>query len=97
MERMVTNEPSPNPDTAHPPTISLIAAGPDAMVPQGVPVSALRLPALEQPFVRDWLSEYGAHQVFVVAGRAMETVGTPALALPVSEDEYLAVASAMPR
>lgn len=98
---MVINELGPKrgpiPALAQPPTISLIAAEPDEAVPQGVPVSSLQLPSLDQDTVREWLSEYRGHQVFVVTGKGLATSGTPALALQVSEDEYLTVASAMPR
>lgn len=78
-------------------TISLIAAGPEKTVPRGVPVSALRLPSLEQRFVRDWISEYRGHDVYVVTGQGLETAGTPALAIRVGQDEYLKVAAAMSR
>ena len=78
-------------------TVSLIGAGPDEAVPQGVPLAETRLPSLDTDEVTTWLAEHSDLSVFVVAGQGLETAGTPALTVYVSDLEYKAVASAMPR
>lgn len=98
---MILNELGPDrgpiPDLADQYAVSLIGATADEAVPQGVPLTAVDLPSLDNARVRTWLGDNRDLQVFVVAGREMGTEGTPELAVYVTEAEYKLVASAMPR
>jgi hypothetical protein len=87
----------PIPAMADLPTISLIGAAADEAVPQGVLLANTQLPSLDSDDVARWLAEHDDLTVYVVAGRNLATEGTPALTVFVTEPEYKAVASAMPR
>lgn len=78
------------------PIVSLIAAGPDEVVPAGVPLTAARLASFETAEVKEWLSENRQCAVFVVAGEQVESSTAPALAISVSPDEYDFVVTSLP-
>jgi hypothetical protein len=80
----------------HKPLVSLISAGFDETVPQGIPIELAHLPELETDEVRTWIAEQRDRQVFLVAGINMETGDTPALAVHLTQEEYLEVLAAMP-
>lgn len=77
--------------------VSLIAAGPDETVPEGVPLELVRLPSVETEEVKSWVAQHRTDAVFVVTGVDIASQGTPSLPVNVTEDEYVAVAAAMPR
>jgi len=79
------------------PIVSVIAVGPDETVPSGVPWDAVQVPSLRTDEVRTWIDEHRRGEVYVMPGTELASKGTAALTVEVSEDEYLALASAMPR
>lgn len=79
------------------PVVSVIAVGPDEIVPAGVPWDVVRLPSLRTDEVRAWIAEHRRGEVYVMPGTELASAGTAALTVEVSEDEYLALTSAMPR
>lgn len=81
----------------HQPVVSLIAVGPQETVPSGVPWESVQLPSLQTDEVKTWIAEHRGRTVYVMPGMEFASAGTPELAVPVSEDEYLAVTAAMPR
>jgi hypothetical protein len=81
----------------HKPLVSVIAAGPDETVPQGVLWEDVHLASMNTDEVKTWVAQNRTGPVFVVAGVELASDGTPALPVRVTEDEYLAVAAAMPR
>jgi hypothetical protein len=100
-EFMILNELGPDrgpiPELADRHTVSLIGAEADEAVPQGIPLAETRLPSLDTEEVATWLAEHDGLAVFVAAGTELASDGTPTLAVYVTEPEYLAVTSAMPR
>ncbi|MBS2965689.1 hypothetical protein KGA66_21740 [Actinocrinis puniceicyclus] len=81
----------------HDPVVSVIAAGPDEVVPEGLVWEDVHLPSLHTDEVGAWIDEHRNGTVFVVPGVELASEGTPALAVNVTNDEYLAIVSAMPR
>lgn len=79
------------------PVVSVIAVGPDEIVPAGIPWDVVRLPSLQTDEVRTWIAEHRHGKVYVMPGAELASKGTPALTVTVSEDEYLALTAAMPR
>ena len=81
----------------HDPVVSVIAAGPDEAVPEGLLWENVHLPSLQTDEVKTWIADHRAGSVYVVPGVELASKGTPWLAVSVTEDEYLAIAAAMPR
>lgn len=82
----------------HQPVVSVIAAGPDEIVPAGILWDVVRMPSLQTDEVHTWIAEHRhGGEVYVMPGAEFASKGTPALAVTVSEDEYLALTAAMPR
>lgn len=84
-------------DQVHQPIVSVIAAGPGETVPSGIAWELVRLASLQTDEVRAWVAEHRTGEVYVIPGMEMASQGTAALTVNVSEDEYLALAAAMPR
>jgi hypothetical protein len=80
-----------------PAVVSVIAVEPDEVVPEGLLWEDVRLPSLRTDEVESWVSEHRTGQVYVVPGVKMASKGTLALEVDVTDDEYLAIAAAMPR
>jgi hypothetical protein len=78
------------------PVISIIAAAPDEVVPQGVPLELVHLPSLDTDEVKSWVEHNRTGPVFVAAGVDIASEGTLALPVTVTEEEYHALLSAMP-
>lgn len=87
----------PIPEMSDLTAVSLIGAAADEAVPQGVLLEGARLPSLDTDEVRDWLARHADRTIYVVAGRELATEGTPELSVYVTEAEYKAVTSGMPR
>ncbi len=81
------------------PVVSVIAAGPQEIVPEGLVWEDVHLPSLHTDEVTTWIDEHraGTGTVYVVPGVELASKGTPALEVSVTNDEYLAIVSAMPR
>ena len=84
-------------DQVHEPVVSVIAVGPGEAVPAGVPWEIVQLASLQTDEVRTWVTENRTGEVFVMPGTELASKGTAALTVNVTEDEYLALAAAMPR
>jgi hypothetical protein len=78
------------------PVVSVIAAGPDETVPHGVPLESVHLPSIDNDEVNTWVAEHRSGPVFIMPGLDLASRGTPALAVVVSEEEYLMLTAAMP-
>jgi hypothetical protein len=87
----------PIPEMTDLPAVTLIGAAADEAVPQGVLLADAPLPSLDADEVRDWLAQHVDRTIFVVAGQELATEGTPSLSVYVTEAEYKAVTSGMPR
>lgn len=81
----------------HDAVVSVIAAGPDEIVPEGLIWENVHLPSLLTDEVKTWVGEHRSGEVYVVPGVELASKGTPQLAVNVTNDEYLAIVSAMPR
>lgn len=81
----------------HDAVVSVIAAGPDEVVPEGLIWEDVRLPSLHTDEVKAWIGEHRSGPVYVVPGVELASKGTAWLAVEVTNDEYLAIAAAMPR
>ena len=81
----------------HDAMVSVIAVGPDEVVPEGLIWEDLPLPSLRTDEVTTWISEHRSGAVYVVPGVEMASKGTPWLPVKVTNEEYLAIAAAMPR
>ena len=81
---------------AKPGIVSLIAAGGAETVSLGLPYGALFLASLETDEVREWVARNARHQIYVMAGAGFESDGVPALSVPVTEEDFDMVVSAMP-
>jgi hypothetical protein len=81
----------------HAPVLSIIAAGPDETVPQGIAWETALLPSLHTAEVESWVERNRSGEVYVVPGVDIASEGTRVLPVHVTEDEYLMVTSAMPR
>jgi len=77
--------------------LSLIAAGKEETVPSGIPYGTVPLPSLETKEVSDWLEKNREYAVYVMPGTEHESEGVPALTVPVTQEDYERVLSAMPR
>ncbi len=67
--------------------VTLVAAGPDERVPQGVPLTRARMRSLDTPTVRVWLEDHRRDAIFAVAGHS-HPAGRPSLVIGVAPDEY---------
>jgi hypothetical protein len=81
----------------HDAVVSVIAAGPDEIVPEGLIWENVSLPSLHTDEITSWIDEHRTGAVYVVPGVELASKGTPWLAVTVTNDEYLAIAAAMPR
>ncbi|HEU5356267.1 MAG TPA: hypothetical protein VFU65_17470 [Actinocrinis sp.] len=81
----------------HDAVVSVIAVAPDEVVPEGLLWEEVPLPSLHTDEVNSWIGEHRTGPVYVVPGVELASKGTPWLAVKVTNDEYLAIAAAMPR
>jgi hypothetical protein len=77
--------------------VSVIAAGPDETVPDGILLELVHLPSFNTDEVRSWVAQNRTGPVFVLPGVEMASKGTPSLPVEVSQEEYLMLTAAMPR
>jgi hypothetical protein len=76
--------------------LTLITAGDNETVPNGIPYGALPLHSLETSEVKTWLEKYKRYSIFVMAGSHFEMKGVPALTVSSSIEDYKAVMKASP-
>ena len=81
----------------HDAVVSVIAVGPDEVVPEGLLWEDVPLSSLHTDEVNAWIDEHRTGPVFVVPGVELASKGTPWLAVKVTNAEYLEIAAAMPR
>lgn len=81
----------------HDAVVSVIAAGPGEIVPEGLIWEDVHLPSLHTDEVTTWIRQNRTGAVYVVPGVELASKGTPWLAVNVTNDEYLAITAAMPR
>lgn len=76
--------------------LTLITAGDNETVPNGIPFGALPLDSLDTPEVKAWAEENKQYSIFVMPGSHFEMKGVPAITVPSSYEDYLAVIKATP-
>jgi hypothetical protein len=81
----------------HDAVVSVIAVGPDEVVPEGLVWEDVALPSLHTDEVTSWVGDHRTGAVYVVPGVELASKGTPWLPVKVSNEEYLAITAAMPR
>lgn len=94
---MSAEAPRPRSSPMHDPVVSIIAAGPDETVPQGLPWESVHLPSLDTDEVKTWITENRTGPVFVAAGIEIASKGTPALPVLVTDKEYRKLLAATSR
>jgi hypothetical protein len=85
-----------DPQTHHRGNLTLITAGENETVPNGVPYGALHLTSLDTPEVKAWVDQNKRYAIFVMAGSHFEMKGVPALTVQSSFEDYEAVIKHMP-
>ena len=76
--------------------LSLITAGDNETVPNGVRYGALALESLDTAEVRAWVEQNKRYSIFIMAGSHFEMKGVPAITVPASFEDYEAVMKASP-
>ena len=76
--------------------LTLITAGENETVPNGIPYGALRLVSLDTREVKAWVEKNKQYSIFMMPGSHLEMEGVPALTVPVSFEDYDVVTKAMP-
>jgi hypothetical protein len=76
--------------------LTLITAGSDETVPNGIPYGALSLDSLDTPEVKAWVEKNKRYSIFVMPGSHLEMKGVPAITVTSSYEDYVAVVKAMP-
>lgn len=84
------------PETRHRGILTLITAGENETVPNGIPYGALALDSLDTAEVKGWVEQYKRYSIFVMPGSHFEMKGVPAITVPASFEDYEAVIKAMP-
>ena len=76
--------------------LTLITAGDNETVPNGVPYGALPLTSLDTSEVKTWVEQNKRYEIFVMPGSHLEMKGVPAITVPSSFEDYEAVIKHMP-
>jgi len=85
-----------DPQTHHHGYLTLITAGQNETVPNGIPYGAIRLVSLDTAEVKAWVEANKQYSIFMMPGSHLEMIGVPAITVPVSFEDYEVVTKALP-
>jgi hypothetical protein len=85
-----------DPKARHRGNLTLITAGDNETVPNGVPYGALHLASLDTPEVKTWVEKYKRYSIFVMPGSHFEMEGVPALTVQSTFEDYERVIKSTP-